>query len=67
MRRDEQAIAAFRQGLDVIRVVGVVVERVTDLADRVAQRFLAAETFAPDFAQQRIASHEFAGGLGKTQ
>jgi hypothetical protein len=47
-RRDDQAIAALGQGLDELRVAGVIVQRMADLTDRMVKRFLAALALTPD-------------------
>jgi hypothetical protein len=55
----QQAIAAFGQCLDKLRVFAVIAQRMANLADGMAERFLAAGAGAPDIFEQRVARDHF--------
>jgi hypothetical protein len=48
-------------------VVGMIVERMANLADRVTERYLADVVFAPHLIEKEFAGYEFARGRGQTQ
>src|SRR5690606_24268089 len=62
----DEAIAAFGNGLDVPRVVSLIVECVTQFADTVGQRVVTCSV-SPHAAKQFIPADEVASRFGQTQ
>lgn len=63
--RRDQPVAALADGFHVGRVGGVITEGAAQLANRPVQDIVGDEDIGPDARHQRIAGHDFAGGLGE--
>jgi len=63
---NRQSVAEPWQRLNKDRIVGVIVEREANLANRVTQCFVAALTRSPGALQQRFARNEVTGRARKT-
>ena len=55
-----QAVSAAAQGLHKLWIIGVIIERVTKLADRVREGFVTCVAISPDFRQQFFMRHHIA-------